>query len=70
MKSSVTYEIILDTKKVNVEARCFLSLVKKDKKKLPRFTGRKIKTKKNVDWLYMPKIKKINGILTVAAPST
>jgi hypothetical protein len=70
MNSSATYAIILDTRKVNAEEICFLSLSKTDKKILPRFGGRKIKTKKNVDWLYMPKIKKINGILTVVAPST
>jgi hypothetical protein len=28
------------------------------------------KEKKNVNWLYTPKIKKINGILIVIAPRT
>jgi hypothetical protein len=49
MASSVTYEIILDTKKVNAESSCFLSLRKIENKTLPRFGRRKIKMKKIVD---------------------
>jgi hypothetical protein len=59
-----------DTRQVNEKERCCLSLSKTDNKILPRFGGRKIKTKKNVDWTYMPKVKKINGILIVVSPST
>jgi hypothetical protein len=70
MTSSDTYAIILDTWKVNAEERCFLFIKKTYKKILPRFGGRKLITKKISSWLYMPKIKKINGILTMVAPST
>jgi len=70
MTSNVTYATILNTREVNGEERCFIFISKIDKKILPRFGGRKIKTKKIVDLIYMPKIKKINGILTMATPRT
>jgi hypothetical protein len=34
---------------VNVEEICYLSISKTDRKVLPRFGGRKIKTKKTLD---------------------
>jgi hypothetical protein len=49
MTLSATYAIILDTKQVNAEARCCISLSKIENKTLPRFGGRKIKMKKIVD---------------------
>jgi hypothetical protein len=70
MISNATYEIILATRKVNATARCCLFIRNMYKKILPRFGGRKIKTKKIVGCLYMPKIKKINGILIMVSPRT
>jgi hypothetical protein len=70
MNLSATYAIIWNTRKVNAKSRCHVSLSKTKNKILPRFGGQKTKTKKNLDWIYMPKINKINGILIVATPST
>jgi len=70
MTLTTTYEKILDTRQVNMEARCCLFVRKKNKNISPSIGGTKVNTKKIVDWLYIPKIKKINGILTMAAPST
>ena len=55
---------------MNAEARCYLFISKTCKNILPRFGGRKLKAEKIVDWLYMPKIKKINVILTMVTPRT
>jgi hypothetical protein len=44
MNSSAIYEIILDTREVNAEAIFCLSLIKIDKKILPRLGGRKMWT--------------------------